>query len=114
MSTRKALWSRTVTLVGLAAVLEFTLGISVASAVTLVMPDRQALVGTAVVVWGNTDQANGTADSIDCGNGTMVPGPTVTDQSYIATTCTYAAAGMFNATLTVGATTVLDAGRYVL
>ena len=105
MNTRKAFWSRTATLVGLAAVLEFTLGISVASAVTLVMPDRQALVGTPVVVWGNTDQANGTADSIDCGNGTMVPGPTVTDQSYIATTCTYAAAGMFNATLTVGAET---------
>ena len=91
--------------------LEFTLGISVASATTLIMPNRQALMGTAVVVWGNTTLANGTADSIDCGNGTVTPGPTVTDQSYIAGTCTYAAAGNFNAVITVGAesaTAVID------
>ena len=111
MKRRQALWSRTVALVGLAAVLELTLGISVASATTLIMPNRQALMGTAVVVWGNTTLANGTADSIDCGNGTVTPGPTVTDQSYISGTCTYAAAGNFNAVITVGAesaTAVID------
>ena len=111
MNKREALWSRTVALVGLAAVLEFTLGISVASATTLIMPNRQALMGTAIVVWGNTTLANGTADSIDCGNGTVTPGPTVTDQSYISGTCTYAAAGNFNAVITVGAesaTAVID------
>lgn len=103
MNSREALCLRTFALVGLAALLEFTLGISVASATTLIMPNRQALMGTPIVVWGNTTQANGTADSIDCGNGTVIPGPTVTDQSYIAANCTYAAAGTFNATLTVGA-----------
>ena len=111
MNRREALWSRTVALVGLAAVVEFTLGISVASATTLIMPNRQALMGTAIVVWGNTTLANGTADSIDCGNGTVTPGPTVTDQSYISGTCTYAAAGNFNAVITVGAesaTAVID------
>jgi hypothetical protein len=89
----------------LTIVLQTTFGVVAASATTLIMPDREALVGTPVVIWGNTTQANGTADSIDCGNGTVVPGPTVTDQSYIATTCTYAAAGTFNAVLTVGAET---------
>lgn len=104
MSKRAALWSRTVGLIGLTA-LQFTVGVAVASATTLIMPNRQALMGTAVVVWGNTTLANGTADSIDCGNGTVTPGPTVTDQSYIAGTCTYAAAGNFNAVITVGAET---------
>jgi hypothetical protein len=87
----------------LTVVLEFTLGVAVASATTLIMPNRDALKGTAMVVWGNTTQANGTADSIDCGDGTITPGPTVTDQSYISGTCTYANAGTFNAKLTVGA-----------
>ncbi len=94
-----------VALIGLclSLVLELTLGVTVASATTLIMPNREALMGQPMVVWGNTTQANGTADSIDCGNGTMIPGPTVADQSYISGTCTYAAPGTFNAKLTVGA-----------
>ena len=100
-----ALRFRTVAFFGLCltVVLEFTLGVAAASATTLIMPNREALMGTPVVVWGNTTQANGTAYSIDCGNGTVTPGPTVTDQSYISGTCTYAAPGTFNAKLTVGA-----------
>ncbi len=104
MGTR-VLRSRTVAAAGfcLAVVLQFTLGIAVASATTLVMPDRQALKGTAVVFWGNTTLPNGTASSLDCGDGSApVAGP-VSDQSYIARQCTYAAAGVFNAKLTVGA-----------
>ncbi len=105
MGKRVVLQSRMVWLIGLclSLVLELTLGVTVASATTLIMPNREARMGTPVVVWGNTTQANGTADSIDCGNGTVTPGPTVTDQSYISGTCTYAATGTFNATLTVGA-----------
>jgi len=105
MDRRVALRFWTVALIGLCltVVLEFTLGVAVASATTLIMPNRQALMGTPVVVWGNTTQANGTAESIDCGNATVIPGPTVVDQSYISATCTYAATGTFNATLTVGA-----------
>lgn len=95
---------RTVAAVGFClAAVQFTLGVAVASATTLIMPNREALQGQPVVVWGNTTQANGTAESIDCGNGTVIPGPTVADQSYITATCTYAAPGAFNAKLTVGA-----------
>jgi hypothetical protein len=89
----------------LSIVLQMTFGVVAASAATLIMPNREALVGTPIVVWGNTTQANGTAESIDCGNGTVVPGPTVTDQSYISAACTYAATGTFNAVLTVGVET---------
>jgi hypothetical protein len=78
-------------------------GIAAVSATTLIMPNRDALKGTAVVVWGNTTQANGTASSLDCGDGSApIAGP-VADQSYITRTCNYANAGSFNATLTVGA-----------
>ena len=103
MSRHLVWWGRIVALAGLVVVSQFFLGVEAVSATTLIMPNREALQGQAVVVWGNTDQANGTAESIDCGNGTVVPGPTVTDQSYIAATCTYAAPGTFNAKLTVGA-----------
>jgi len=105
MGRREALRFRTVAFTGLCLTVlaEFTLGVAVASATTLIMPNREALKGTAMVVWGNTTQANGTADSIDCGDGTVTPGPTVTDQSYISGTCTYANAGTFNAKITVGA-----------
>ena len=73
-----------------------------ASADTRIMPLRQALVGTSVVVWGNTSQANGTAFTLDCGNGDSTTG-TVADRSYITKSCTYASANTFTATLTVGA-----------
>jgi hypothetical protein len=92
MGRRVPLRFRTVALFGLW--LTFILGVATASATTLVMPDRDALMGTAVVVWGNTTQANGTASSLDCGDGSApVAGPVV-DRSYLSRTCTYAVAGL--------------------
>src|SRR3954471_16490101 len=73
-----------------------------ASADTRIMPTRQALKGVNVVVWGNTTQANGTAYTLDCGNG-AVTSSNVVDRSYIQVTCNYAIAASFTATLTVGA-----------
>jgi len=95
---------RTSALIGLclAVVLEFTLGVAVASATTLIMPDRGALKAVDVVVWGNTSQANGTAYSLDCGDGGAPIAGTVADQSYITRTCNYASAGTFAAKLMVG------------
>lgn len=72
-----------------------------ASADTRIMPTRQAFKGTGIIVWGNTTQPNGTAFTLDCGNGTTV-NSNVVDQSYIQTTCTYGSANSFTATLTVG------------
>lgn len=76
-----------------------------ASATTLIMPVRHALKGTTFVAWGNTTQANGTAFSFDCGDGTAPTSGSVTDRSYINRTCNYANAGTFTVTLTVGAET---------
>jgi hypothetical protein len=73
-----------------------------ASADTRIMPTRQALKGVDVIVWGNTTQANGTAFTLDCGNGVSTSG-TVADRSYIQRTCNYANAASFTVTLTVGA-----------
>jgi hypothetical protein len=105
MGRRVALRFRTVAFIGLCltVVLEFTLGVAAASATTLIMPDRDALKGVDVVVWGNTSQANGTAYSLDCGDGTAPTAGTVADQSYISRTCNYANVGTFPAKLTVGA-----------
>jgi len=75
-----------------------------ASADTRIMPNRQALMGTSIIVWGNTTQANGTAFTLDCGNGSTTSGPVV-DRSYIQMSCTYSSANSFTATLTVGAET---------
>ena len=47
------------------------IGAATAGADTRIMPTRQALKGVNVVVWGNTSQANGTAYSLDCGNGVV-------------------------------------------
>jgi hypothetical protein len=68
---------------------------------TLAMPDREGLVGEDVVVWGVTDQAGNY--EIDCGNGATSGSFAVTDGSYIAFVCNYAAQGTFTATLSVGA-----------
>ncbi|WP_405242524.1 Ig-like domain-containing protein [Lentisalinibacter salinarum] len=68
---------------------------------TLMMPDREGLVGEDIVVWGATDQA-GANYTIDCGNGTTQNG-TVTDGSYIPFVCNYGAEASYTATLTVGA-----------
>jgi len=81
---------------------------SVASAETLMMPDRDALMGTLspatnrVVVWGVTTQANGTAFTLDYGDGSAPTTGTVTDRSYIAFNHIYTTSGIFTATLTVG------------
>ncbi|MGW8368399.1 MAG: hypothetical protein ACWGPN_06930, partial [Gammaproteobacteria bacterium] len=73
-----------------------------ASAETLMMPDREGFRNEQVVVWGVTTQANGTAYTLDCGNGSVVNG-NIADRSYINTACTYAGAGTYTAELTVGA-----------
>ena len=78
------------------------LAATAASADTRIMPNRQALMGTSIVVWGNTTLANGTPYTLDCGNGASTTG-TVPDQSYIQRSCTYASANSFTVTLTVGA-----------
>ena len=67
---------------------------------TLAMPDREALVGEDVVLWGVTDQAGDY--TLDCGNGSTTTAPVV-DGSYLYTTCNYGAAGTYAASLTVGA-----------
>ena len=38
---------------------------------TLMMPDRDGLVGQNIVVWGVTTLANGTNYTLDCGNGVI-------------------------------------------
>ena len=57
--------------IGWVAAAIVAIGAGTASADTRIMPTRQALLNTAVVVWGNTDQANGTAFTLDCGNGVV-------------------------------------------
>jgi hypothetical protein len=76
---------------------------SVASAETLLMPERDLLKGTSEVVWGISTLANGTAYTIDFGDGSAVVAGNVVDRSYIAFNHTYALAGTFTVTLTVGA-----------
>src|SRR2546427_8865894 len=72
-----------------------------ASMHVLMMPGRDALTATDVVVWGNTTLPNGSAFSLDCGDGGAPAAGTVADQSYINRLCHYAAAGTYTATLTV-------------
>jgi hypothetical protein len=76
-------------------------GAGSASAETLMMPDRDTLTGINTVVWGVTTQANGSAYTIDFGDGTSANG-NVADRSYIAFDHTYALAGTYTATLTIG------------
>lgn len=82
----------------------------------VLMPDRDAKMGVPVVVWGNTNPANnGAGWVIDFGDSSNTSG-SVTDASYISTTHTYAAAGVYTVTMTIGADTdtavvqVFDAG----
>ncbi len=82
------------------------LGMRAAWAVTQMMPDRDLLSGTQVVVWGNTMLPIGTPYTLDFGDGSPVVGPNpVADQSYIAHTHTYSSGALpsqnFTATLTV-------------
>jgi len=96
----------------------FALGATAASAETLMMPARDAQTGTQVVVWGITQQANGTPYTITFGDGSQATG-NIGDRSYIAvnhtysTTClpgaaapcpgTHPVSAKFTATLTIGA-----------
>ena len=73
----------------------------VATAETLMMPDRDMLMGTSEVVWGITTLANGSTFSIDFGDGSAPATGTVTDRSFIAVNHTYAASGTFTGKLTV-------------
>jgi hypothetical protein len=78
-----------------------------AGAETLMMPDRNALTGTAVTVWGVTTEPNGTPYTLDCGNGTSFNGTVgaaagagrTHQRSYISALCTYATSATFTATL---------------
>ena len=76
-----------------------------ASAETLMMPDRDGLMGTQIVVWGISTLPNGTAYTIDYGDGSSVLAGGVGDRSYINAVHTYAAQGVYTVTLTVGAET---------
>jgi len=66
------------------------------------MPDRDALVGEDVVVWGVTDQTPGTYE-LDCGNGVTTGVVAIADRSYIPLVCNYGAPGTYTATLTTQA-----------
>lgn len=81
--------------------LVFTLTASSVSAETLMMPNRDMLMGVSEVVWGVTTQDNGTPYSMNFGDGNVVNG-NVIDRSYITFNHAYALAGTFTATLTVG------------
>ena len=79
---------------------------SVAHAETLLMPNRDFLMGAPEVVWGITTQVNGTAYTINYGDGSPVAAAVpVSDRSYIAFNHTYAVSGTFTVTLTVGVET---------
>ena len=94
----------------LTVALFFTLGASVASAQTTIMPDRDALAGTPIVVWGNTYEASGPI-TISFGDGSTdaTPAFNTGNQSYIALNHTYTVADLggdkaktFTVTLNVG------------
>ena len=63
---------------------------SIASAETLLMPERDFRRSVSEVVWGVTTQANGTAFTINFGDGTAPVAGNVVDRSYIAFNHTYA------------------------
>ncbi len=91
--------------VGLVALVALVLtgSASRVSAETLMMPDRDMLKGTSEVVWGVSTLPVGTSFSIDFGDGSpATPPAAVADRSYIAVNHTYALAGVYTATLTVG------------
>ncbi len=104
MMTNPRTWltSRAARLIGLAALVLAAAATSV-SADTLMMPKRDARMGVSVVVWGVTTQANGSAFTLDYGDGSTPTSGNVADRSYIAFNHTYATQGTFTATLTVGA-----------
>jgi len=68
-----------------------------------VMPDQMAWVGESITVWGNSS-LNGVSYEWDFDDGTPVASGTISDSHYIKEDHTYAAAGVYNATLTIDAT----------
>jgi hypothetical protein len=96
-----------------AAAMLLVCSVAGASAETLMMPNRDALKGTAVVVWGVSTLATGAAFTLDYGDSSPAATGTIksaapftavqVDRSYIAFSHTYLTAGTFTATLTVGA-----------
>lgn len=110
MKTKTATWKPGRRVTGAAALTALALFVfaSAASAETLMMPNRDMLMGTSEVVWGLTTLPNaGSTFTIDFGDGNVSAAAAVTDRSYITLNHTYAASGVFVATLTVmnGATT---------
>jgi hypothetical protein len=99
MSLRKII-AVGVAVLGLGAVVPM-----IASAETLMMPDRDARTTTPVVVWGVTTQVQSAALScvMDFGDGSAIQACNNVDRSYIAYAHTYANQGTYTATLTVGA-----------
>ncbi|TPW12862.1 MAG: hypothetical protein FD127_2387, partial [Acidimicrobiaceae bacterium] len=77
--------------------------VSAATADTLLMPKRDGIKNTTMVVWGVSTLANGTAFTLDYGDSTAATVGTVSDRSYIAFNHTYTTPGTFTVTLTVGA-----------
>lgn len=104
---RKDLLERWLRPVGVVAIMFASLlGVGVPSALAgpgdvVTMNDRDALMGTALVVWGNTKHPNGSAFTLDYGDSTPPLAGVVTDQTYIAAQHAYTAAGIYTATLTV-------------
>jgi hypothetical protein len=87
---------------GLAALVLVGVSVSAASAETLLMPNRDFLMGASEVVWGVSTLANGTAFTLDYGDLSAPTTGNVVDRSYIAFNHTYAVSGTFTVTLTVG------------
>lgn len=93
-------------LTGCLSLLALSVTAGAVSAETLMMPKRDALKGTSLVIWGTTTLPNGSAVTVDYGDGVTTAG-VVSDRSYIVALHTYATAGNFTAkfTVTSGATT---------
>jgi len=86
----------------MAMLLMVVFGARAAMAETLMMPDRKGLMGTAVVVWGITTQANGTSYTMDFGDSSVLVNGTVGDRSFIYFSHVYSTSATFTAKLTVG------------
>lgn len=98
------IWRRSGLGLGALVALLVSVTASSVSAETLMMPKRDMLKGASEVVWGVTTLPVGTNFSIDFGDGSPATAfAPVAQRSYIAVNHTYAAAGTFTATLTVGA-----------
>jgi hypothetical protein len=92
---------RFVVALALLAITSGTLTKAAAGDVVL-MPNRDALTGTAIVVWGNTAAGNiGQAYTINFGDASPNAVGVVADPSYIAVTHAWASPGTYTVTMTV-------------